>query len=97
MCHEPKVFKLRDLPPGGRCLFPPQEGWEANTLYLVEVAYSKVNLIHQAYLIVGFLDDKGMPGSYSQIFTNTYSRPYDFREFHYLRIVKKLHTRGESA
>ncbi len=66
-------------------------GWKADTLYLVDVSYSSGNPVHKAFLHVGFLNKDGTPGSYSEIWCNTYEHSHRFSEAHYLRALKVLH------
>lgn len=91
MC-EPKVYKKGDTPPDGRTLFPPQEGWEEKALYLVDVVMRRGNPIHRSYLKVGFLDDKKQPAGYSEIWNNSYGEAIPFTQYHYLRVIRKLHS-----
>lgn len=82
-------------------VIPPTEGWKEHTYYLVEVSYSPSNPVHLAILAVGFLginSPEGVPGNYSEIWTNTYDHAYPFREAHYLKVIKELVTidKGDS-
>lgn len=74
-------------------IVPPQDGWEQDTIYLVEVAFDEHNLVHQALLWVGFLTtDKSEPGGYSCIFNNTYNMIIRYSSnLHYLKVISKLH------
>ena len=82
-------FRLEEAPQ----VLPPKEGWKNHTYYLVEVSFSQSNPVHLAILGVGFVGinaPKGVPGNYSEIWCNAYSRPYKFREAHYIKAIKEL-------
>ena len=89
------AIKLGDLPPAAPMVVPPADGWEANTLYLVQVACRRGNPIHESYLKVGFLLEDGAPGNYTEIWNNTYDVPLKLRDLHYLRVTQKLHSKGQ--
>lgn len=78
-------------------IIPPAEGWGEHTLYLVEVAFDANNPVHYSYLEIGFLNgpDDG-PGGYCELWCNNYDEGYKLSDAHYLRAVKKLHTRDSS-
>lgn len=100
-------------------IYPPAEGWEQHTLYLVEVSFRPSNPVHEAFLHVGFVHPmndgmairpkdvwryvdaatgefaKNRLGSYCRVWCNNYDRDYDVSELHYLKVIRKLHTRGE--
>lgn len=89
--------KPGQLPPEDRTMLPPETGWQAETLYLVDVAFSRHNPIHRAYLRVGFLngrpqsDGQPSPGGYTRLWSGSYYRPYELAEAHYLKVVRELY------
>ena len=75
-------------------IIPPVEGWEEHTLYLVEVAFNDQNPVHLAFLEIGFLNGPdGGPGGYCEIWCNNYGSAGSLADAHFLRVVKKLHSR----
>ena len=58
----------------------------------VRVGHNRENPVHDAYFQVGFLNDDGSPGGYSEVWCNTYDRSYELSEMHYLYPVRLLHT-----
>jgi hypothetical protein len=85
------------LPPAERTIETPPGGWKANTIYVVKVAFKPTNPIHTALLHVGFLDDKGRPAGYSEIWRGNYERPIRFGSAHYLAVVQEVITLGVGA
>ena len=79
----------RRMPPRDKYIVGPEEGWERNTWYVVEVAYSSVNVVHKCLFFTGFLS-KGKPAGYNKLINPTYSEDYDFYNAHYLRVLRKL-------
>lgn len=73
-------------------IIAPVLGWQADTLYLVRVAFNHNNPVHEAYLKVGFLNADGKPGTHTELFSNTYDEVYGLSEVHYLAPVKVLHS-----
>ena len=76
-------------------VIPPEEGWKAHTLYLVEASFGKTNPISLYYFHSGFLNGpKKTPGGYNEIFgTENFSCISDVV---YLKVIKRLHTDGET-
>ena len=75
----------------------PDGGWKSHTYYLVEVSFSPSNPTHLAILGVGFVGinaPSGVPGNYSEIWSNSYDRPHKFSEAHYIKALKELVTIG---
>lgn len=72
-------------------ILPPTEGWKEHTYYLVEVSYRPSNPVHLAIFAVGFLRE-GVPGNYSEVWTNTYDSSEPFSKVHYLKVLKELVT-----
>lgn len=91
-----KPREIHSLAPN-REIFAPDNGWVADTLYLVRVAHNRSNPVHDAYLQVGFLNDDGTPGSYTEVWCNTYDIAHELRHVHYLFPVRRLHTKGEAS
>lgn len=73
-----------------RTIIPPEEGWEENELYEVEVAYSSNNVIHRAIFFTGFLHN-GNPSSYNSIFQPTSETTHSIKDAYYLRPIRQLH------
>jgi hypothetical protein len=68
----------------------PEGGWKAHTYYVVQVAYTPTNPVHTAILGVGFLQDNGSPGNYSEIWCTSYEFPQPFKSAWYLEVVKVI-------
>jgi len=71
----------------------PEGGWKPNTIYLVKVAWNPNNPIHSAIFYSGFLDDKGMPGTYSCLLTPNYEAGRNLIQngtLYYFEIVREL-------
>lgn len=84
--HDIKAPKgLREAPP---------KGWEEETWYLVNVAYSSCNVIHRAFFFTGFLTD-GEPAGYNQIVNPGYDENKQFREAFYLKPVMRISSEYE--
>lgn len=78
------------LPPKRR-IQPPEGGWKSYTLYLVNVSYRVTNPIHKAYFMTGNLD-QGEPGTYSQVWRNSYEQPHGLNEVYFMEVVQELHS-----
>ncbi len=78
------TMKQYDLPPKTRTIIPPAGGWMPQTYYIVEAAFSTVNLIHDYIFFSGFLngEDHG-PGGYNH-FTGT----EDCRKIHHAHYLR---------
>lgn len=70
-------------------VIPPKEGWEERTYYIVEVAYSKGNLIHKTIFYSGFLSS-GKPSGYNCILSPTNDGKYNINDLYYLKVIRKL-------
>lgn len=66
-------------------------GWKEGALYLVDVSYNRSNPVHKAFFHVGFVNDDGTPGNYSEIWMNGYDHAEPFGAAFYLRALKVLH------
>ena len=64
----------------------PENGWEQDCVYLVEVAYSSTNIIHKAILQVSF--SLAHPNSW--IMSTGYEQSVNPSKVYYLKAIKKL-------
>lgn len=74
-------------------VFPPKEGWEENTWYLVEVSYFEGNPVHKSLFYTGFLHE-GRPNGYNCLVPlhGTGGRKHtEIHEVRYLRAIKMLY------
>lgn len=76
-------------------IMPPQDGWQEHAVYLVAVSWSPTNPVHRALLNIGFVNEDGSPGNYSEIWANDYDEGLFVRDAHYLRVIKQLATAEE--
>jgi len=65
---------------------PPDGGWKKNTYYVVDVAHSKVNVIHKAILYTGFMR--------FEIYNGTYEDPIKGRPY-YLKAIEEIYAMGD--
>lgn len=65
-------------------IVPPLEGWKRLTYYVVELAFSEHNPIHEAIINTGFLDDEGNIQNI-KIFNDTYDRVMNLEDVVFLR------------
>lgn len=72
----------------------PEEGWEENAVYLVDVSFRKSNPIHRSVLFSGLLHN-GEPGNYHMICNVSYGENFTLRDVYYLKVVKKIATRKD--
>jgi len=70
-------------------VFPPEGGWKENTMYIVDVAFTQSNAIHQSYFFSGYLSD-GVPSGYNQIINPTYEEPESMRSAYYMKALYEL-------
>jgi len=70
-------------------IIPPENGWEEQTYYIVDVAFSKMNPIHNKIFYVGFLNN-GFPAGYNQLFTNSDTGYKTIKDVYYLKALKKI-------
>lgn len=76
--------------PGERGTVPPAAGWKEGGVYAVLVSFRATNPTHYAILHVGFLNERGEPGNYSELFCNTYEGVIPFSRHHRLEVVREL-------
>jgi len=62
---------------------------KSSTHYIVDVAYSSVNVIHRSIFYTGFLDDEGIPSNYNGIFSQG-SQENKFSDIYYMKIVSEI-------
>lgn len=75
--------------PVAKGVFPPKGGWKENTMYIVDVAFTQSNVIHQSYFFSGFLSD-GKPSGYNQIINPTYEEPESMKSTYYMKALFEL-------
>ena len=77
-------------------IIPPEGGWIEHTLYLVEVSTGPNNPVHEAYFMVGFLNDAGKGwhsfGGYTRLSSQDGS---SYERCHYIKALKVLHTQQQ--
>jgi len=71
-------------------VFPPPEGWIEHGVYLVEVSANSNNPIHQAIFYTGYLNNKGEPANYNQLWNPTWDGPTPIDKMFYVKIVYYL-------
>jgi len=75
------------LPPKDRTVLPPDDGWQGQAYYIVDVAYNVHNPVHRTIFYSGFLQN-GEPAGYSKLWES--NKPDIISNLHYLRAVKKI-------
>ncbi|MDQ0019042.1 hypothetical protein [[Curtobacterium] plantarum] len=75
--------------PEAKGVFPPSGGWKENTMYIVDVAFTQSNVIHQSYFFSGYLTD-GKPSGYNQIINPTYEEPESMSSAYYMKAMGDL-------
>lgn len=94
--HQIAMSKPLPILPALKTIIVPDGGWKSHTLYLVEVAFNKNNPIHEAYFMVGFVDeDSKQPGNYTELWSNSYDGPQQLSKVYYMKTIKELHTEEE--
>lgn len=73
------------MKPNKQQIIPPANGWKAQSLYLVEVAFNDANVIHTAIFYTGYLTD-GKPSGYNELCL--YDDKYTISDVVYLRALK---------
>lgn len=63
------------------------DAWEEFTLYLVEIACSPSNPVHEALMLTGFIND-GQPSSYTYIYSQ--STIHEEHELYFINVVARL-------
>lgn len=76
-------------------IIPPMEGWKKLTYYVVELAFSNQNPIHESIINTGFLDDKGKIQSI-KIFNDTYDRLMNLEDVVFLRARSMINIQESS-
>jgi hypothetical protein len=76
-------------------ILPPKDGWQPNTVYLVEVAMHESNPIHRALFYSGFLNGKGEDGEWPGGYNNVISpvspqEPVQISKVRYLKVIEVL-------
>lgn len=71
----------------------PEEPWEPQTFYVVNISMRQGNPFHKSLFYTGFLSNKGIPSGYSGFFNPSYEQP--FVPIHYdprilITVEKKL-------
>ena len=70
-------------------IIEPENGWEQESVYLVDVSFNKNNPIHRSVLFSGFLHN-GEPGNYHMICNISYEKNFELKDIHYLRVIRKI-------
>lgn len=70
-------------------IIEPENGWEEEALYLIDVSFNKHNPIHRSVLFSGFLHNEE-PGNYHMICNTSYERNFELKDVYYLKVVRKL-------
>ena len=75
----------------------PQEGWQPNTYYLVNVKLDPRNVLHRAVFYSGFLNDQEEPEEYNTLWAARYNqtRRYSLDDVWHMSVVKVLGTRQD--
>lgn len=77
--------------PSKQTIHPPKDGWKQETFYIVEVAFSDVNVVHKAIFYTGFLNGKDNgPGGYNYLTCPSYENNYDISDVFYIKAVEEL-------
>lgn len=82
-----KMSKLR-MPPKERTIGEPEGGWKAGT-YLVRVAFSQGNPIHNAIMHAPFLDEYRGDVRNEVLWCPNWEREYRVKDVHYLEVVRR--------
>lgn len=69
-------------------VIPPGEGWETETYYRVEAAFSSRNPVSQYLFYSGFLGAHMRPSGYNQIYL--YETNAQISDTYYLKVLEKL-------
>jgi hypothetical protein len=75
--------------PEAKGVFPPNGGWKEKTMYIVDVAFTKSNVIHQSYFFSGFLSG-GKPSGYNQIINPNYEEAESISSVYYMKATDEL-------
>lgn len=70
-------------------IIPPAEGWESDTYYIVEVAFSGNNVIFRVIFYSGFVRD-GKPCGYNGLLSTKLDDKPEISELYYLKVLEKL-------
>lgn len=68
---------------------PPADGWEPQTYYLVEVAFSSGNPIKRYFFYSGFIND-GKPSGYNCLLSPTGDDKPPISRIYYLKALTKI-------
>ena len=67
----------------------PDKGWESNTYYIVEVAFSACNVVFRVIFYSGFVSD-GKPCGYNGLLSTKLNDKPEINELYYLKALEKL-------
>lgn len=67
----------------------PDNGWEEEAVYLVDVSFNENNPIHRSVLFSGFLHN-GEPGNYHMLCNTSYERNFELKDVYYLKVIRKI-------
>jgi len=72
-------------------IIPPENGWEASTYYVVEIAMRMNNPIFCDIFYSGFLQS-GKPGSYNELLQTR----NEIKDVKYLKVIRKINSEIEN-
>lgn len=73
-------------------LIIPEDGWEASTYYVVEIAMFMHNSIHMDIFYSGFISNDGKPAGYNKLLT----AGVEIHEVKYLKVIRKIDSEIEN-
>jgi len=75
------------MPPEKRTIIKPDGGWKPQTYYVVEAAFTHSNPIHRYIFFSGFINSKGDPSGYNEIYG---TEGASYSSVHYIKAVDIL-------
>jgi len=70
-------------------LIIPENGWEASTYYVVEIAMFMDNPIYMDIFYSGFISEDGKPAGYNKLLTTEVK----IHEVKYLKVIRKINSK----
>lgn len=70
-------------------IFPPEGGWKAQTVYLVEASFNEYNPIHGYLFFTGFLTG-GQPAGYNELHQPGMGEYHSIDEVFYMRAIREV-------
>lgn len=77
------------MPPEKRTIEKPKTGWKECAYYAVDIAFNRFNPVHRAIFYTGFLDKKGLPAGYNQVWNPTGDNGRNINDLYYLKVIRK--------